>query len=125
VEDTGDVEIPNTLLLPTEQFNLIATTPADTGTDTTILRYFLNNSPYINEVLNIRELGNVTEGVYAGSDAMVAYDRNPSKLRLNVPLDIEQLAPQEQGLTIHVPYHMRIGGLTVTKPLSLNVSHGI
>ena len=54
VENTGDIEVPNTLLLPTEQFNFIASTNAGTGTDTTILRYFLNNNPYITEVMNVR-----------------------------------------------------------------------
>ena len=122
VENTGDIEVPNTLLLPTEQFNFIASTNAGTGTDTTILRYFLNNNPYITEVMNVRELDGAGTG---GVDVMVAYDRNVSKLRMNIPLDIEQLAPQEDGLCVKVPYHMRVGGVTIHKPLSLNVYEGI
>ncbi len=122
VETTGDVEVPDTLILPTEQFHLIATTNAALGTDTTILRYFLNNNPHIGTVMNVRELNGAGT---AGADAMVAYNRNPSKLRMQVPLDIEQLAPQEKDLSIKVPYHMRVGGLTVFKPLSLNICEGI
>lgn len=122
VENTGDVEVPNTMLLPTEQFNLIATLNAGTGTDTTVLRYFLNNSPYITEVMNIRELDGAAT---AGADPIVVYDRNPSKLRMQVPLDLEQFAPQEVDLCVKVPYHMRVGGLTVFKPLSLNICEGI
>lgn len=122
VETTGDIEVPNTMLLPTEQFNLIASTNAGMGTDTTILRFFLNNNPYVSQVMNIRELDGAGT---AGVDAMVVYDKNISKLRLNVPLDIEQLAPQEVDLSVKVPYHMRAGGLTVHKPLSLNICEGI
>jgi len=122
VETTGDVEVPNTLLMPTEQYNLISTTNAGMGTDTTVLTYFLNNQPYIKEVMNIRELD---EAGTADADVMVAYDRNASKLRMNIPLDLEQFAPQEKGLCISVPYHMRVGGLTVTKPHSLNICEGI
>lgn len=122
VETTGDIEVPNTLIMPTEQFNLIASTNAALGTDTTILRFFLNNNPYITQVMNIRELDTAGTG---GVDAMVAYDRNISKIRLNVPLDIEQFAPQEVDLCIKVPYHMRAGGVTVHKPLSLSICEGI
>jgi hypothetical protein len=122
VENTGDIEVPNTMLLPTEQFNLIASTNAGLGTDTTILRFFLNNNPYISEVMNIRELD---QAGTASADVMVAYDRNPSKLKMQVPLDIEQLAPQEVDLCVKVPYHMRVGGLTIHKPLSLNICEGI
>ena len=122
VETTGDVEVPNTMLLPTEQFNLIASTNAGMGTDTTILRYFLNNNPYIQEVMNVRELD---QAGTANADVMLAYDRNPSKLKMQVPLDLEQLAPQEVDLCVKVIYHMRAGGLTVHKPLSLNICEGI
>lgn len=122
VETTNDVEVPDTLIMPTKQFNQIASTNVGTGTDTTILRYFLNNNPYISTVMNVRELKGAGT---AGVDVMVAYNRNPSKLRLNVPLDMEQLAPEQKGLTTHVPYHMRIGGLTVTKPLSISICEDI
>ncbi len=121
-EVTLEVEAPDTILLPTEQFNLVASTNVGTGTDTTILRYFLNNNPYIREVMSVRELDGAGTG---GVDVIVAYARNPSKLRMNVPLDVEQLAPQEQDLCIKVPYHMRIGGLQVIKPLSINILEDI
>ena len=121
VETTGDVEIPTRMLLPTAQYNIAATTQhSATATDTTALRYFLNNQPYIREVVPVREMATAF-----GAPAILAYDPNPSKLRMQVPLDIEQFAPQQKGLAIHVIWHMRVGGLTIHKPASLHVGTGL
>lgn len=119
---TGDIEAPDTLAIPSAQFDFIHTLNAGLGTDTTVAKYFLANNPHIKQLTRHRELTGAGPG---STDAMVAYEKNKSKLRLNVPLDIEQLAPQARGLCVWVPYHMRIGGVTVTKPLSLNIGHGI
>ncbi len=121
-ETTGDIEAPNTMALPIAQYDLIHEKNAGLGTDTTIAKYFLANNPYIKTITRHREL---KEAAVGNTDAMVVYDKNPSKLRLNVPLDIEQLAPQARGLCVWVPYHMRIGGVTIHKPLSINIGHGI
>lgn len=122
VETTGDVEIPNTMLLPTAKYNLIASTKHGVDSDTTILKVFLNNSPYITEVLPVRELADKHS---SAAPVMVCYDRNPSKVRMQIPLDLEQLAPQQRNLAVFVPYHMKIGGITVHKPASLHIVTGI
>lgn len=120
-EVTLQVEAPDTMLLPVEQYNLIATTNAGTSTDTTILRYFLNNNPYIKEVMPVNELNEAV----GGDDVIVCYKKDPMKLRLQVPQDIEQLPPQEVALATIVNYYSRCGGLTVMKPLSINIGTGI
>jgi len=122
VETTGDVEAPSRLLLPTAQYNLAFCQNFGAGTDTTTLRYYLNNNPYIKEVMPVRELKGAGTG---GSDVMIAYEPNMSKLRLNIPLEVEQLPPQEVDLNVKVIYHQRFGGLTVHKPYSLHICEGI
>lgn len=122
VETTGDVEVPNTLLIPTAEYNLIASNKHGVDSDTTILKVFTNNSPYIQEVMPIRELADKHSST---NPVMVAYDRNPSKVRMQVPLDLEQLAPQQHNLAVRVPYHMKTGGLTIHKPASLHIVTGI
>lgn len=121
-ETTGDIEAPDTMALPIGQFDLIHELNAGLGTDTTIATYFLKNNPYISTLTRHRELKAAGPG---STDTMVIYEKSIRKLRLNVPLDIEQLAPQARGLCVWVPYHMRMGGVTVTKPLSINIGHGI
>lgn len=122
VETTGDMETPSRLLLPTAFYNRAFETQASPGTDTTILNYFLGNNPYIREVVPVRELATLGAG---GTPVMIAYTPDPSKIRLQVPLDIEQLAPQEHNMTTQVIWHMRIGGLTVHKPASLHICTGL
>ena len=121
-DNTNDVEAPDTLLLPTAQYNLAASKRMSSGTDTTALQYFINNSPYVKEVVAVNELKGAGP---AGVDIMVAYQRNASKLQMNIPLDIEQFAPEIRGLTTKTLYHMRCGGVTVKKPLSVNIGESI
>lgn len=122
IETTGDVESPTSIIMSTVKYNIIASRKHGTDTDRTILSHFLLNNPYINEIIPVRELAGAGAG---GADIMIAYSRDPSKLRLQVPLDIEQLAPQVFNLVTRVPYHMRIGGLTIFKPASLHIVSGI
>ncbi len=125
IEDTNGVEIPNTVLLPIEQYNLAITKRMETGTDTTALQFFVRNSPYIaseSDVMPVQELAGAGP---AGVDIGVAYDRNQRKLHMNVALDIESFAPEVRGFKTSVIYHERFGGLTVKKPLSLNIIEDI
>ena len=121
-EVTGDVEAATTLLLPTSKYHIVASRKHGTDTDRTILSHFLLNSPYIREVIPVRELETLGTG---GNPVMVAYNRSPSKLRLQVPLDLEQLAPIQQNLAVIVPYHMKVGGVTIHKPMSIHFVQGI
>lgn len=122
VETSGDIEIPDTMMMPTRHYNKIVSTARSTTSDTTILKYFVDNNPYISEVMPVRELDTAFGGT---GPVAVAYRRDPSKLRMQVPLDIEQFAPQENNLTVKVIWHMRIGGLTIFKPASLLIGTGI
>jgi len=122
VETTGDVEIPDTMIMPTRHYNVISNRPRSTTSDTTILQFFLKNNPFINEVIPVREMDTAFGGT---GPVCMAYKRDPSKIRMQVPMDIEQFAPQESGMTVRVIWHMRIGGLTVHKPGSLLIGTGI
>ncbi len=123
VETTGDMEIPTRILLPTAFYNAAQTTHVNAaGTDTTVIRHFLDNNSYIREVVPVRELATLGAG---GTPIMVAYTPDPSKVRMQVPLDVEQFPPQQHNLVVRVLWHMRIGGLTVHKPASLHICTGL
>lgn len=119
---TNGAEQPNTLVLPIDQYTLISTTNAGTGTDTTILQYVLANSPFLQAIEWANELkGAGPEGV----DIMIAYDRSPDKLTLEMPMMYTQYAPQEKGLAFEVPTESRIGGVLIYYPLSMAIGEGI
>jgi hypothetical protein len=123
---TKGVEMPNTLLLPVAQYTLIASTPRSVTSDTTILEYFIQNNPFITTVDWVPELtgaGPVVDMV--ATDVMIAYDKNPDKLTMEIPMPFTQYPPQERGLEFVVPCESRYGGIIVYYPLSLSIGYGI
>lgn len=122
IETTNGSEVPNTVVLPIEQYQLIATRRADSGTDTTILQYFVNNSPVIQSV----EWANELKGAFTGSsDGFIVYDKNPDKLWQEIPQMFEQLPVQEYNLAYKVPCHSKHGGTIVPYPLAQVFRYGI
>ena len=112
---TKEAEKPDTVLLPTSQYAYVASTPLQTGSDTTILDFFLKNSPYIKQVESWEKLAGAGAGA---TDRMVVYRRDPDALQLVIPQEFEQFAPQLEGMQYTVNCHMRFGGTVFTYPLS-------
>lgn len=121
-ERTNGAERPTTLALPIKQWTQISTTRMDSGTDTTILQFFLNNSPFITSVEWANELKGAGTG---GVDIMIAYDRSPDKITLEMPQGFEQFPVQERGLEFVVPCHSRIAGVLIYYPFSQSIGEGI
>jgi hypothetical protein len=122
LEDTHGIERPDTMLLPDEQYGLIATTPRSSTSDTTILGFFLKTNPDIKAVIPASELKGAGP---SGVDVALVYKRSPDKLTLEIPQDYEQLPPQEKGLEFVVNCHGRNGGVIVYYPLSISIGEGI
>lgn len=123
VEVTKEVEIPDTLLLPTEQYHLIKNTPWSTANDgKSILKLFLENNEYIKNVFSVPRLKGAGAG---GADRMVVYRRDPEALTLEIPQDFEMLEEQPRGLEYVTPCHSRIGGVIIYYPLSMAYADGI
>lgn len=122
VADTKGVEMPDTLLLPIEQYTYIASTPRSSTSDTTILEYFLQNNPFIKQVDHWYRLDQA--GV-ALVDRMIVYRRSPDKLTGEVPQEFEQFAPEARGLEFVVACHARNGGVIFYYPLSALYVDGV
>lgn len=130
IERTNGAEQPDTLILPIDQFTTISSTPADTGTDTTIAQYFLTNNPFVQNLEWCNELKASERAKHIGSDQytgeiMVAYRRDADAVMLEIPQLFEQLPVQERNLEFVVPCHSRIAGLIIPYPLSMAVGEGI
>lgn len=122
VSTTNGSEAPDTVVLPIEQYTLIATTPRSATSDTTILDYFIQKSPFITSV----EWANELKGSFVGdTDGFIVYRRDPETMTLEMPQIFEQLPVQERGLEFVVPCHSRIGGVLVYYPLSQIMKYGI
>lgn len=119
---TKGVEMANTLIMPVAQYTLIASTPRSSVSDTTILEYFIQNNPFITMVDWVPEL---TGAGPTSTDVMIAYDRNPDKLTMEIPMPYTQYPPQERNLAFVVPCESRYGGIIVYYPLSISIGYGI
>lgn len=122
VDLTNGVEMPNTLILPIAQYTLIASTPRSANSDTTILEYFIQNNPFITTVDWVPELKGAGP---SGVDIMIAYDKNPDKLTMEIPMPFTQYPPQERGLEFIINCESRYGGIIIYYPLSLSIGEGI
>ena len=116
VTNSNEVEVPDTILLPIDRYNLIANTRMGVSSDTTILTQFLRTSPYITDVMMSHKLATAGAG---GTRRMVCYKRDPSKLEALIPQEFEQLAPQQKDYQIVTPCHSRIGGVVLYYPKSM------
>lgn len=124
-ETTKMKERGNTLLLPVRQWSYIMSTPRATSSDTTIAQFVAQNSPYLTSVEDIIPVNELMGVGTAGADIMVAYDRNPEKLQLEIPVELEMLAAQMRGLEFIVPGRSRLGGINYYYPLSAAIGEGI
>lgn len=128
IRDTSNgVEAPNTLLLPETQFTLISTTPRSSTSDTSILDFILKSNPWVSEIIPVYNLKGAApvSASYDSEDVAILYDRNPEKLWLETPQDVEFFPAQEKGLMFEVPSHMRTAGVIVAYPKSVAQLNGI
>jgi hypothetical protein len=120
--NTKNVEKPDTMLLPIDLYAYVATTPLQSGSDTTILTFFLKNSPWVKQVEPWEKLSTAGSG---STNRMVVYKRDPSKLQLVIPQEYEEFPPVPKGLTADIACHARIGGVRCFYPMSVVYADGV
>jgi hypothetical protein len=122
INATNGIEIPDTLLLPMQQYNLIMTKRIGDGSDETVMSYFLKTNRYITRIEWLTELS--SSG--AGSTAqMYAFVNDKSHLEIEIPLMFEQFEPEKKGLAYTIPCMARTASLLVYYPLSIAKGDGI
>ncbi len=122
VVNSNGVEVPDTLLLPLDQYTYIASTPRSNIGDMTILQFFLLNNQFITTVDWMPQLSGA--GVN-GADVMIAYNRSRTNLEMQIPLAFTQHNPQERNLEFVIPCESRFGGVRIYYPLSMVIGEGI
>ncbi len=117
VVTTKEIFKPDTIVLPTNRFSIVATKAMSTIDTTTVLRRFLDNSPYIRNVDQWSYLDNAN-ATGDGPRALV-YKRDPEICELIIPQEFEQMPPQARNLAFIIACHMRLGGVSVYYPLGM------
>jgi len=122
VEDSLQVEKPDSMVMPLSTYGYLSTTRMGDGSETTILQHFVKNDPYIKSIDRITPHTRLETAGSGGVKRMVAYKKDPEKLELILPVEFEQFAPQWDGYEIITDCHARIGGVVLYYPKSVTYS---
>lgn len=124
INTTNGKEIPDTMLLSINSYELVRTTRMTGDSNRTILQFFLENNQHITKVEWLTQLSGLAESG-DGTDRMIVYPMDPMNLTLEIPQPFEQFRPQERNLEFVVPCHSRTGGVLIYYPLSVAFADGI
>jgi len=115
ITNTNEVESPNTLLLPTAEFQLISTKARSSVSDTTILNFFRGNRPNVtvDSWVKLNGYGGATRSRF------IAYDKNKLKVRSLMAIEYEQAAPQVRNWAYVINARARTGGVVTSYPKSI------
>jgi hypothetical protein len=126
---TNEVELADTVLLPTSRFLYLASTPRSDTSDTTLLQFLQESNPYTAETgrpLLIRGVRALETAGAGGTARMVTYRRDESVLRLHLPMPHQFLPPfQKSSMTWEVAGILRTGGTEVRLPKAMRYTDGI
>lgn len=126
VSSSFGVYQPTTLLLPLKAYQIAATKRMGDGSNETCLSFFENTNPYIQEVRPTYRLDQSQSGNWSGTTGrMVCYDKDPERLVFLLPVEFEQLPPQQEGWEYKTLCHMRSGGVVALHPASISYGDGI
>ena len=126
---TNTVGLADTLLLPDECYNHIATTPMNELSDRTILDFIRAANIYTartGQPLTIRSVRGLATAGTGGAGRLVAYRRSPEVLKLHMPMPFRFLPVWQSGpMTFDVPGIFRFGGTDVRLPLEMLYMDGV
>ena len=121
VNTSAGVYAPQTLILPLQAYSMINTRRMGDGSNDTILTFFKNTSQYITEVRSSYRLNSAQSANWSGSTGRcIAYDKSPERFTFILPVEFEQLAPQQVGYEYKTFCHARIGGIQNFHPQALS-----
>ena len=133
---TKNVERPDTLCVPADVYMDMATRRIP-DTETTVLSFLLDHSPYIKEIVAAAELdadspetnpyAEGAPGVSSGAGVGVAFlfTNNARKFSIENPMPFMQYPLQVRGLDTTIPCEARTAGVIFYYPLSALIAVGV
>lgn len=122
MEPTSAREVPDTLLLPIAQYNDLASRRIGEAGEKTLMRYILDNSPYIKKIDWLSELKNFGAG---GTNRALVGRFDEEHLTLEIPQPFEQFEAQQAGMEFTIPCHSECAGTIIYYPLAFAYADGI
>lgn len=120
--------IADTLLLSFGKMNFLATTRLG-DTERTLLSFLRENNTYTamtGRPLTIRGVRGLETAGVGATERMIAYRRDPSVLKLHLPMAHRFLPVHQAGpLRWEVPGVFRLGGVDIRRPLEVKYRDGV
>lgn len=114
--------MPDTLLVPTDQYLRMTQTQMSADNSRTVLEAFRASNPSITLV----DSWNVLDTAGAGAtDRIALYKRDPEILELVNPQEFEVFAPEPRNLAFIVNCHGRTAGTCIYRPLGIRYMDGV
>jgi hypothetical protein len=122
IQTTLGIHKPNSMGLPLDYYNHIASTPRSANSDTTILQFILATNPSLKEVWPWYRLSTSAPG---SLPMAVVYEKDLANLRAVVPNPFQMLAPEIRNLEWVVNCFAQVGGVVWVRPMSAVYLDGI
>lgn len=123
VEQSDNKMKPSDIYVPLQQYNQI-TIQRIGGTEKTVLRWLIENSPYIGED-TIKPLSECKGASITGKDVILVLSKNPRHFSVEVPYAPQFLMANVKALYYKRPMVATTGGLVVRDARAIIVSEGI
>ena len=121
--ESRTVELADHVLLPPRPYEYIANTPRSDDSDMSIYEWIMKHNLYTARTgnrLTIREVrGLEAASETNGNGRLIAYRKDPTVLKLHLPMPLRYFAPQVRGFRYVVPAMLRTGGLEIRRPKAI------
>lgn len=104
------------VVVPSNEYAIAASTPRSTTSDTTILKYAIQNNPWIE---SIEEWWQGETAGAGGIPRILCFPRDPLAVAAIIPSEFTSLAPQPEGLKINIPAYGSCGGVAARYPVAM------
>ena len=114
---SSEVNVANFMIIPTNMWLKINSTPRGINSDKTILEYFVENNMYTSMTGNRLPLSNdltiqtAASGAEAGNGRLMAYEKNDRNLFMPIMIPWRALPAQYVGYETIIPTEYKFGGV--------------
>lgn len=131
-DQSNTVAMADTVLLPWNKFNLLASTRLGSNANMTLLGFLQQYNIYTANtgapltIRGIRKLDEAGTSVSPPGARMICYRRDPQVLKMHLPMPHRFLPAYQNGpLRFEVPGVFRVGGLDIRRPKEIVYIDGI
>jgi len=124
--DSFQIENADTLLLSPERWAYLVNTPMSVDSTETIYTRFMKTNILVatGRTLMMRAVRGLETAGASGTQRMIAYTRDPSVLKLHLPMPHRFLPVYNKGLFYEVPGIFRFGGVDIRRPGAVRYRDG-